>query len=980
MSPARRRAGRPAGSGPTGSGPDGRGGETPADRYAAARARAADERTELARFRSHLAFELDPFQVEACRAVEDGQGVLVAAPTGAGKTVVGEFAVHLGLLSGRKAFYTTPIKALSNQKYVDLVAVHGAENVGLLTGDTTINGDAPVVVMTTEVLRNMLYADSPTLGGLGFVVMDEVHYLADRFRGAVWEEVIIHLDDDVQLVALSATVSNAEEFGQWLTTVRGAVAVVVSERRPVPLWQHVMVRDAILDLYSSRVDPTDPGPNPPINPDLVEAVRRAYRSTSAPDRYGRARGRRADQLPPGRRGSGPSVRAPSRPVVVDRLDRAGLLPAIVFIFSRAACDAAVAQVVASGMSLTTPEERVRIQAVIDERCATLPPEDLDVLGFWSWSHALTRGVAAHHAGLLPVFKETVEALFTAGLTKVVFATETLALGINMPARSVVLEKLVKWDGQSHAQVTAAEYTQLTGRAGRRGIDVEGHAVVLYSGGLDPVALAGLASRRTYPLRSSFAPSYNMAVNLVAQTGRTRAREVLETSFAQFQADRAVVGLARQARSHAEALEGYAAAMRCHLGDFAEYARIRRAIADREADLSRARSRTRRDSAAAAMGELRPGDVVEVPGGRRAGHAVVLESTTALDGPRLVVLTADRQVRRLSVSDTPDGVRAVTRVRIPKTFSARRPADRRDLASSLRNALADLGPREDAGHPRRSSRVRSAAADDAELSRLRAALRAHPCHGCTDREDHARWAERWARLSAEHESLVRRIEGRTSSIARDFDRICEVLTALGYLAPAGEPPGAEGRGRETGSAVDRGGPAQDVVVTADGEWLRRLYVGRDLVLAECLRTGAWDHLDAAELAAVCGAVLYESRSDEVETSPALPGGPAGALGRAIEATVRLADSLAALERDHRISPAAPLDLGLVPAMHRWARGGSLEAVLHGSDLAAGDFVRWAKQVLDLLDQLATAAPRAHVRHRAHEAITKVRRGVIAHSAL
>lgn len=885
--------------------------------------------------------------------------MLVAAPTGAGKTVVGEFAVHLGLRSGRKAFYTTPIKALSNQKYLDLVAVHGPDLVGLLTGDTTINGDAPAVVMTTEVLRNMLYADSPTLAGLGYVVMDEVHYLADRFRGPVWEEVIIHLADDVQLVSLSATVSNAEEFGQWLATVRGETAVVVSERRPVPLWQHVMVRDQILDLYSSRVDPTDPGPNPPINPDLAEAVRRAARAGSAP---GRSAGGRGDRGRAGRPTQAVSVRAPSRPVVVDRLDRAGLLPAIVFIFSRAGCEAALSQVVAAGVRLTTPAERERIRAVIDERCATLPPEDLDVLGFWTWSHALTLGVAAHHAGLLPVFKETVEVLFTAGLIKVVFATETLALGINMPARSVVLEKLVKWDGRSHAEVTAGEYTQLTGRAGRRGIDVEGHAVVLYSSGLDPVALAGLASRRTYPLRSSFHPTYNMAVNLVAQVGRIRAREVLETSFAQFQADRAVVGLARQARSHAEALDGYAAAMRCHVGDFAEYAGIRRAITEREAELSRARSHARRDAAAASMSDLRPGDVVEVPGGRRKGHAVVLEVMTSLEGPRLTVLTADRQVRRLSVADVPAELRPLARVRIPKTFSGRRPADRRDLASSLRNALLDVAP-EPSAAPGRGREPSRAAIDD-ELARLRSSLRAHPCHACPDREDHARWAERWTRLSAEHAALVRRIEGRTSSIARDFDRICDVLLTLGYLrAPDGE---AE--------------PGTELMVTADGQWLRRLYAEKDLVLAECLRSGAWERLDAAQLAAVCSAVLYESRADEVEGAPHLPGGPQGVLAEAVDRTVRIADDLSALERDHRIVPTGPLDLGLVLAMNQWARGGSLETVLHGSDLAAGDFVRWAKQVLDLLDQLSLAAPQAAVRRAAREAMARVRRGVVAHTAL
>ncbi len=935
---------------------------SPAARYAAAGTRAVDDRSELARFRSGLEFELDPFQQEACRALEGGRGVLVAAPTGAGKTVVGEFAVHLGLAGGRKSFYTTPIKALSNQKYADLVARHGTDQVGLLTGDTTLNGEAPVVVMTTEVLRNMLYAGSPTLEGLGFVVLDEVHYLADRFRGPVWEEVILHLRADVQLVSLSATVSNAEEVGDWLTAVRGDTAVVVSERRPVPLWQHVMVRDQILDLYSGRVDPTDPGPNPPISPGLAEAVRRATRTGSAPGRSGRARSGRGAR-------SGPRLRPAPRAVVIDRLDAAGLLPAIVFIFSRAGCDAAAEQAVRGGVVLTTPAEQEEIRRIVDERCATLPADDLGVLGFWGWAAALTHGVAAHHAGLLPAFKETVETLFAAGLVKVVFATETLALGINMPARSVVLEKLVKWDGRTHAEITAGEYTQLTGRAGRRGIDLEGHAVVQYSAGIDPVALAGLASRRTYPLRSSFRPTYNMAVNLVAQAGRTRAREILEMSFAQFQADRAVVGLARQARSHAEAIDGYAEAMRCHLGDFAEYAGLRRAIRARETDLSRRRARAGRDAAAAGLAEARPGDVIELRAGRRPRHAVVLEATTALEGPRLTVLTEDRQVRQVTVDEAPDGVRNVTRVRIPRDFTGRRPADRRELTALMRAALADLSTPEP-GPPSRAARPSSTAPDDAELRRLRTALRAHPCHGCSEREEHARWAERWARLADEHAALVRRIEGRTSSIARDFDRVCAVLVALGYLA---EPDD-----RSTGNHGRAPRDDADLVLTRGGTSLRRLYAERDLVVAECLRTDAWSALDAAGLAAVCAAILFESRGDDVATTPTLPGGSGGRLAVAVARTVAVADRVADLERDHRIDPRPALDLGLVAPMYRWARGGSLVAVLTGSELAAGDFVRWAKQVLDLLDQLAQATPDTDLGRRAREATDRVRRGVVAQS--
>jgi ATP-dependent RNA helicase HelY len=519
---------------------------SPSERYAAARLR--QRYPELGAFRAGYAFDLDPFQDEACQALEDGYGVLVCAPTGAGKTVVGEFAVHLALASGQKCFYTTPIKALSNQKYHDLVERHGAERVGLLTGDNAINADAPVIVMTTEVLRNMLYVGSTATTGLGYVVMDEVHYLGDRFRGAVWEEVIIHLPAAVRLVSLSATVSNAEEFGAWLVSLRGQTRVVVHERRPVPLWQHVLVGRRMFDLFATddtlSADGVAGRPRE-VNAELTSHVNERLARLEPVAQRGGPRGPARG----GRYGPRWRIRPPHRPDVLALLEREAMLPAITFVFSRDGCDAAVRQCVQAGMWLTTESERERIDQLIAEGTAEIAEEDLAVLGYWEWREGLRRGVAAHHAGLLPAFKETVEALFVRGLVRAVFATETLALGINMPARTVVLERLSKFNGETHADITPGEYTQLTGRAGRRGIDVEGHAVVLWTPEVDPGRVAGLASTRTYPLRSSFQPSYNMAVNLVGQLGRDAARTLLESSFAQFQTDRAVAGLARPVRSN-----------------------------------------------------------------------------------------------------------------------------------------------------------------------------------------------------------------------------------------------------------------------------------------------------------------------------------------------------------------------------------------------------------------------------------------------
>jgi len=552
---------------------------TPAERYA--RSKLNRVNPSLDSFLKLLKFPLDDFQEKACQALMRGQGVLVAAPTGAGKTIVGEFAIHLADQKNLKVFYTTPIKALSNQKYSELVARYGNEKVGLLTGDTNINGDAQFLVMTTEVLRNMIYANSNSLINLGYVVMDEVHYLADRFRGAVWEEVILHLPKDVKIVSLSATVSNAEEFGAWLDEVRGDTAIIVSETRPVPLNQHVLFGDELIPLFD------DSGNQSRVNSDLVQ--RHATKMRAPVNKP--SRGRRGYQGID--RGMGRIVRV-SKPEVIDILDEADLLPAIFFVFSRAGCEAGVQAVLASGIRLTAPEDKRLIRRIAEEKCGTIPDEDLAALGYFEWLSALERGVAAHHAGLLPAFKEVVEELFLRKLVKVVFATETLALGINMPARTVVLERLDKFNGEGRVQITPGEYTQLTGRAGRRGIDVEGHSVIQWSGNLDPNYVASLASKRTYPLISPFRPTFNMAVNLIEAFGVERSRQVLETSFAQFQADRSVVGLARGIREKQQSLAGYEESMKCHLGSFTDYALIRRNISDLEKEVAQFGRASRRN--------------------------------------------------------------------------------------------------------------------------------------------------------------------------------------------------------------------------------------------------------------------------------------------------------------------------------------------------------------------------------------------------
>jgi ATP-dependent RNA helicase HelY len=927
---------------------------SPAERYADYRQ--GRRHPVFREFTGLYSFPLDDFQVRACHEIEDGRGVLVAAPTGSGKTIVGEFAIHLALATGRKCFYTTPIKALSNQKYHDLVRRYGPEQVGLLTGDNVVNGEAPIVVMTTEVLRNMLYAGSRTLLGLGYVVMDEVHYLADRSRGAVWEEVIIHLPESVSLVSLSATVSNAEEFGEWLATVRGDTTTIVEERRPVPLYQHVMVGKRLLDLFASSDVDAAAGfvkEGAPVNDELQKIARDDWASSRMKDRRsprGRSGNGGRSSGGPKQVGNGRRVWIPSRSDVIDRLDREGLLPAIVFIFSRVGCDAAVTQCLNAGVRLTTPEERDTIFAFVEQSCRDLPEDDLHVLGYHDFLDGLTRGVAAHHAGMLPAFKQCVEELYVRGLCKVVFATETLALGINMPARTVVIEKLSKWNGEAHADITPGEYTQLTGRAGRRGLDTEGHGVVLWQPGMNPREVAGLASTRTYPLRSSFRPSYNMAVNLVHEFGRERSRELLEQSFAQFQADKAVVGLARQLTKSQDALDGYAEAATCHLGDFMEYAAIRRRIGEAEKGASRSRRADRREEALASLQLLKPGDVIQVPSGKFAGFAVVVDPGWSPEGPRPYVVTADRQARRLAMLDFPTPVEAVTRLKVPKNFNGRNPQMRRDLASALRSRTHNLTPPPPTGRPpsRGSDPVDGS---DGEIARLRAQLRAHPCHECPEREDHARWADRWFKLHRDAATLKRRVEQRTNTVARQFDRVCDVLTALDYL--------------------------EGDTVTPRGRHLQRIYSDMDLVAAESMRHGLWDDLSPSGLAAALSVLVFEARRPDDASAPRIPGGE---VKEAIGEMVRLWAELDALERENKLDFLRQPDPGFAWIAYRWAEGDELDDVLGSSELAAGDFVRWMKQLLDLAGQVADAAGDTPLRATAREVVRRLRRGVVAYSGL
>ena len=892
-------------------------------------------------------FGLDDFQIAGATAIAEGRSTLVAAPTGAGKTLVGEFAVWWSLQRGGKCFYTTPIKALSNQKYNDLVERYGPDQVGLLTGDNVVNGEAPIVVMTTEVLRNMLYEGSSTLGGLYAVVLDEVHYLADRERGAVWEEVIIQLPRSVQLACLSATVSNAEEFGAWLRSVRESCDVVISERRPVPLEHSYAVNDRLYPVFKSGGKQAGKGATDRAkarnqaarealsgvpNPDVIMLERQAGTSNRV-SRRGRYQA------------SSMKLRPPRRSDVVRELQRRKWLPAIYFLFSRAGCDDAVQQVLRDGVSLTAPREREAIRRIIDDRTAAIPGDDLEVLGYGPWARALELGVAAHHAGMIPLFKETVEALFVRGLLKVCFATETLALGINMPARTVVIERLEKWNGQSHELLTPGQFTQLTGRAGRRGLDTVGHAVVLYQRDIEFFTVASLVGRRTEPLRSSFAPSYNMAVNLLRTRSRLDAEALLAQSFAQYQADQRVAGEERRIAENRRALDGYAAEnLHSELGDFEEYWELRREQSRLESQGARDRKAQQTELITVGLARLREGDVVAVPRGRGKPDPVAVVDANGWRGkgkpPLISVVDLDGRLRRIGPREFDHPPVKVGWVRLPDAGNPRQDRYRRAVASALRRVdVPDAAPRR-----------KPVAVDDLtkQLDDVRRRMRAHPVHRDPLLHEMEVWARRHDELQADTEKLERSVRRRTGSLVRQFDRILGVLIDLGYLTDDTDPRPTE-----------------------QGMVLASLYAETDLVLAEALRAGLLDDLGPADLAAVVSSFVYETRSKEIPPVRF----PTEAVRETLGKIVKIWEDVVEREEGASLPSTRLPDAGFGEPIWHWVSGADLDDALTGSEMTAGDFVRAAKQVNDILRQVRDATSGTTLSDTAHAAAKAIMRGVV-----
>ncbi len=489
-------------------------------------------------------FELDDFQKEAIEHIKNGKSVVVCAPTGAGKTCIAQSAIHLALENGTRIFYTTPLKALSNQKYFDFSRKYGEENVGLLTGDTTINREAQIVVMTTEVFRNMLYGTTfgtlkDNLKDVRYVVLDEVHYMNDEQRGTVWEESIIYCPTNIQIIALSATVQNSKQLTNWINTVHSGTEHVFTDFRPVPLrfyYYDSSKPDTVLPLLT---------PDGKLNKKIKPESKYKYFNKKN------------------------TVKNPVASITM-ALKEKNMLPAIYFTFSRKKCDENAKK--CATLELLTKEESIKINTLVDEYIKENPYLENN-----PQVELIKKGVASHHAGLLPGWKVLVERLFQQGLIKMVFATETLAAGINMPARTTVISSISKRTDEGHRMLSANEFLQMSGRAGRRGMDEIGYVVIVGTPFQTPEEVATLATSEANPLESKFSPCYSMVLNLLQRFSLDEAKELILKTFGYYSSSDRISPLLAQMEEYKNITDA-AKDYKCQYGlkneDFIEYNKLK----------------------------------------------------------------------------------------------------------------------------------------------------------------------------------------------------------------------------------------------------------------------------------------------------------------------------------------------------------------------------------------------------------------------
>lgn len=822
----------------------------------------------VSRFAEQYPFPLDPFQLEAMATLHRGESVLVTAPTGSGKTIIAEFAIYDAFDRGLKVVYTTPLKALSNQKFRDLKGLFGEERVGLVTGDVAINPNADVVVMTTEILRNILYQNPARLDPVQYVILDEVHYMNDEDRGTVWEETIIHAPKHLNLVALSATVANAEELAHWISSIHGPVRVIEHHERAVPLAYHYFTKSRLERFLDDQGE-------------LNRSLRRRRK--------------------PGRRPTGVD------PVgVIEELQANNLLPAISFIFSRKGCDQALEECLPEPLKLVSKAERQQIQLIIDRVVAENPslketgPSTNRVLA------GLAKGLAAHHAGLVPVLRGLVEELFQAGLVKTVFATETLAAGINMPARTTIINTLSKRTDEGHRLLTVSEFMQMTGRAGRRGKDVLGHCVVVDDEFHSVEEVFGLVKGTPDAISSHFTLSYNMVLNLLRTFSPDDVRPILRRSFGQYLRNQEIIDLKDELESQRQTLSTTLPGG-VEEESLIEYEHLSLALTQKERALTEMRyahaqkveGRIIKALVQAEPGQLvvlkrarrRPAMVAALVSKRPSGRGWTL--SVAVNGGRCERVTSEDVVH---ISAKRTGKKALDEDTIKKVLEESRDRAFEEQVKQLEKETADV------------KQAIAAYAGDR--------------WGTVDAHRHSHAHVR--HLTAQIAALERQIEDQQERYLEEFKRFMKVLDHFEHLK--NDKP------------------------TLKGELNAHLRTTNGLMMSQLIESDCLEGLSAVETAAVISTLLYEPR--RTNTGVDFKFVPKK-VRHAVDKVYRLAKDVEFVQDQNGVLVPINVEMAFVPLVIQWGQGAAWQQLAYSSRMDDGDIVRSMRQLIDLLHQIRLA---------------------------
>ncbi|HEY9750284.1 MAG TPA: RNA helicase [Allocoleopsis sp.] len=862
-------------------------------------------------------FELDAFQYQAIAALNAGRSVVVCAPTGSGKTLIGEYAIYRALAQGRRVFYTTPLKALSNQKLRDFRDRFGAEQVGLLTGDVSINRDAPILVMTTEIFRNMLYGTpigevGTSMVGVEAVVLDECHYMNDRQRGTVWEESIIYCPPDVQLVALSATVANSDQLTDWISRVHGPTDLIYSDFRPVPLRFHFCNPKGLFPLLSqdqkkinARLKPKGGG--------------------------GRGQRKREDE--------------PGIAYVVGQLQQRDMLPAIYFIFSRRNCDRAITQV--EHLSLVNAAEAAELKRQIDEFLMRHPDA-----GRAGQVEPLYRGIAAHHAGILPAWKGLVEELFQQGLIKVVFATETLAAGINMPARTTVISSLSKRTDLGHRLLNPSEFLQMAGRAGRRGMDELGHVVTVQTPFEGAKEAAYLATVGADPLISQFTPSYGMVLNLLQTHSLDEAKDLVERSFGQYLATLSLRPQQQAIADLTKELEQLQAQL--ELVDpqlFSSYEKLQERLKEERRLLKILQHQAQEmqsSDIAMALSFAIAGTVLglkgeNVPTADPIPAALVMKTPGSGQFPYLVCLSQDNRWYVVTVGDVVSLRAEIPRIKavdnlLPPAEMPLKPGQSRKGNEDTEAIARHIPPV--------PTLLETAPEVQAQLDRLHGVqtqLEAHPLHQWGNSATLLKRQRRVQNLQEDIAQRQAKLEQLSHQHWEEFVHLIEILQTFGGL--------------------------EGLLPTPLGQAAAAIRGDNELWLGISLMSGELDDLDPHHLAAACAALVTEvSRPDSWTRYHASP-----EVQEALGGLRGLRRQLFQIQRRHQVALPVWLEDELIALVEQWALGVEWSELGENTSLDEGDVVRILRRTLDFLSQIPHVP---HIsptlRQNAHRAIQLIDR--------